>query len=87
MPGEPHNGNSKSRLDRLEGLMELVIEDHLKFRDEHKLLLTAQVVLTDRVDRLAVIVREMAEAPKQSDERLNALIAFVDESIRKRPPA
>ena len=51
MPGTHENGSGESRLDRLEGLMALLIDDHLKFSDEHKLLLTAQVVLTDRLDR------------------------------------
>ena len=46
------NGQGNSRLDRMEKLMELPVEDRLKFRDEHKQLLTAQVVLTDLVDKL-----------------------------------
>jgi len=50
--GDEQNGHGVSRLDRMEGLMELLIEDHLKFRDEHKSLLTSQVLLTDRVDKL-----------------------------------
>ena len=84
-----YSGNGQSRLDRLEGLMGLLIEDHVKFQEEHKLLLTAQVVLTDRVDRLAqtldTAVRELSEAQKHTDERLNALIAVVDDLVRKRP--
>ncbi len=59
--------------------MELLITDHLAFNDEHKKLLIAQVVLTDRVDRLA-------QAQAHTEERLNALIAIVDDLIRKRPP-
>ena len=88
--GEQYSGNGQSRLDRLEGLMGLLVEDHVKFQEEHKLLLTAQVVLTDRVDRLAqtldTAVREISEAQKHTDERLNALIAVVDDLVRKRPP-
>ncbi len=85
-----YSGNGQSRLDRLEGLMGLLVEDHVKFQEEHKLLLTSQVVLTDRVDRLAqtldTAVRELSEAQKHTDERLNALIAVVDDLVRKRPP-
>jgi len=84
-----YSGNGQSRLDRLEGLMGLLVEDHVKFQEEHKLLLTAQIVLTDRVDRLAqtvdTAVRELSEAQKHTDERLNALIAVVDDLVRKRP--
>jgi hypothetical protein len=98
--GNDQNGHGKSRLDRLEGLMELLINDHLKFSDEHNKLLTAQVLLTDRVDKLAVTVQELVEAQKRTNvemkelreglnelkDRMNALITVVDGIIRK-PPA
>jgi methyl-accepting chemotaxis protein len=58
--GDEQNGHGVSRLDRMEGLMELLIEDHLKFRDEHKSLLTSQVLLTDRVDKLASTVADLS---------------------------
>ena len=87
MNPEAHSGNGASRLDRLEGLMALLIEDHVRFQEEHKQLLTAQVVLTDRVDRLTQSVKELAEAQRQTDERLNALISVVDSLIRNRPPS
>ena len=114
MPEAPNNGNHQSRLDRLEGLMELLISDHVEFQREHKQLLTAQVLLTDvveklarrvdkladslekqdervdkldeRVDRLAASIHELAESLRHTDERLNALIAVVDDLVRKRPP-
>ena len=93
---DEHNGSGKSRLDRLENLMELLINDHLKFSDEHNRLLMSQVVLTDRVDKLVAStaegmqalqtsMRELAEAQKHTEERLNALIDVVDDLVRKRP--
>jgi hypothetical protein len=89
MPGTHENGSGESRLDRLEGLMALLIEDHVQFREEHKQLLTAQVVLTDRLDRFiketAEAHKHLTEAQKHTDERLNALITIVDGVIRKRP--
>lgn len=72
-------------MDRLEHLMELRITDHLTFSDEHKKLLTAQVVLTERLEKLAVGVLELKEAQKHTDERLNALITVVDGLVRKPP--
>ena len=89
MPGTHENGSGESRLDRLEGLMALLIEDHVQFREEHKHLLTAQVVLTDRLDRFIKEAgeahKQLTEAQKHTDERLNALITIVDGVIRKRP--
>ena len=81
MPGTHENGSVDSRLDRLEGLMALLIEDDVQFREEHKQLLTAQVLLTDRVDKLA-----LAEAQRHIDDRLNAPISLVDDIARHRPP-
>jgi hypothetical protein len=86
MANDSHNGSGQSRLDRLEGLMELLVEDHVRFQEEHKQLLTAQVVLTDRVDKLTQGVLELKESQKHTDERFNALISIVDDLIRRRPP-
>lgn len=90
--GDEQNGQGKSRLDRLEGLMELLIDDHLKFSDEHKKLLTAQVLLTEmqqraekRMEQLDLKMAELAEAQKDTGERLNALIAVVDDLVRRNP--
>ena len=90
--GDEHNGSGKSRLDRLEGLMELLIDDHLKFTDEHKRLLTAQVLLTEAqqhtersIQELAQRIQELAESQKHTGERLNALINVVDDLVRNRP--
>ena len=91
------NENGSGRLDRIEKVLELLIDDHVQFREEHKLLLTAQVVLTDRLDRLAQTVAQSKkdsderlkatdERLRATDERLNALITIVDGLIR-RPPA
>lgn len=82
MPGTHESGSGESRLDRLEGLMALLIENHVQFREEHKQLLTAQIILTDRLDRFITVTEE---AGKHTDERLNALITVVDGVIRKFP--
>jgi hypothetical protein len=79
------NGHKNPRMDRLENLMELLITDHLAFSDEHKKLLAAQVVLTDRLEKLAVSVQELREVQKHTDERMSALIITVDGLIRNRP--
>jgi hypothetical protein len=72
MPGTHENGSGESRLDRLEGLMALLIEDHVQFREEHKQLLTAR--------------KELSAAQRHTDERLNALTSVVDDIVRRRPP-
>lgn len=76
--------NGSDRLDRIERALELLISDHELFRQEHKQLLAAQVVLTDRLDKLTVRVDKLAEMGQHTDERLNALITIVDGLIRKQ---
>lgn len=85
MENTEQNGHGNPRMDRLEHLMELLITDHLTFSDEHKKLLTAQVVLTDRLEKLALSVQELRDQGKHTDDRLNALITVVDGLIRNRP--
>jgi ribosome-associated translation inhibitor RaiA len=90
MPDMHENGSGESRLDRMERMMAELAEGHVRFDDEHKRLLTAQVVLTDRVDKLAVTldtaIKELSASQRHTDERLNALIAVVDDIVRRRPP-
>lgn len=81
---EEQNGHGLSRLDRIEQAIELLISDHVQFCEEHKSLLTSQVVLTDRVDKLTQNVEKLTESQKHTDDRLNALIALVDDQIRRR---
>lgn len=77
MPNGRNNGDDPSRLDRLEGLVEVLVNRHIDFEDEHKRLLTAQVVLTDRLDRMAEdeaeFRAEMRHRHKLADERLSRI--------------
>ena len=86
-----------SRMDRIERALELLTSDHVQFREEHKALLTSQVLLTGKVDKLSDELKALAKHTDErfaevterfaaTDERLNALITVVDGIIR-RPPA
>ena len=79
------DGYDPSRLDRLEALFEVLVNRHIEFEQEHRQLLTAQVVLTDRLDRLTSRVDRIAESQLETNEKLNALISNMDEFIRNRP--
>ena len=80
--------NGSGRLDRIERAIEALVEaqrqhveqsneEHRKFRQDHQLLLTAQVVLTEQQK---VTDMKMAE----TTEKLNALITVVDDFIRRQ---
>ena len=89
MAEQPRDGYDPTRLDRIEGLVEVLVNEHIQFAEEHKKLLIAQVVLTDRLDRLSNRVDKLALAQAESrrdfDERINALIAVVGGLVHKGP--
>jgi archaellum component FlaC len=74
----PNNGSS--RLDRIEENLEKLVgiverlADHVHLVDES-------------LAHLAQSQLKLAEAQNQTEERLNALIAVVDDIVRRRPPA
>ena len=89
----PEN-NGTSRLDRIERALELLVDDHIQFREEHKLLLTAQVLLTEaqkrtdeKLAKLAVTVDALAVTVDEVSGKLNALIQIVDGIVRRPPQA
>jgi len=98
MEGSEQNGYNNPRMDRLEKLMDLLVTDHLSFTDEHRRLLTAQVVLTETVQQLAEAQKRTGEAQKltdqqikRTDERLKELaeaqsvmMQVIDDLIRNR---
>jgi hypothetical protein len=92
MENPEQNGHKNPRMDRLEGMMELLVADHVKFADEHSKLLTSQILLTAsmdklgvRVDKLAASMEELRDVQKATDERMSALLLTVDGLIRNRP--
>jgi len=91
MENTEQNGYNNPRMDRIERTMEMLIADHVKFADEHNKLLTSQILLTDRVDRVAGSIQELREAQKKTDEqmkatdaRLTILVGMMDNFIRER---
>ena len=82
---DEENGHGKSRLDRLEEFTEILLQEHIAFAAEHKKLLTSQVVLNDQLQSLSALQKDLAESQKHTDERMNTLIAVVDDLARKRP--
>ena len=76
MAGET-NGNKKDRLDRIEETLELWMKENAQFREEHRQLLKAQVLLYDSVQKLtdshAKLIDahgELAEAQSATDRKL-----------------
>lgn len=95
--GDENNGDKKNRLDRVEQLLEVLVNEHIQFHEEHRQLLKAQGILYDTTQKLAeklvqaqtetnTKLAELAEAQKHTDENLTALINVVDSVVRRLPP-
>lgn len=71
MSGE--NGNRDSRLDRIERALDLFIADHEQFRQEHKQLLTAQVLQQDALDKQLKITQALTLLIEQQGKQIEGL--------------
>jgi hypothetical protein len=87
------NGGSADRLERMEIILDRLVADHeqlvahhQEFAREHKQLLTAQVVLTDRMEQFAKAQQHTDSKMAETAEKLNALIAVVDGIVRRQHP-
>lgn len=67
-------GQLDARLDKMAAHQE---EQYAAFNDEHKKLLTSQVLLTGTM-------QELAEAQKATDGRMTILIGMMDTFMRER---
>src|ERR1700676_5361528 len=90
--GDETNGDKKNRLDRVEQLLGVLVNEHIQFHEEHSQLLKAQVLLYDATQKLAqsqtdmnAKLAELAAAQKHTDENLAALIKVVDSVVRRLP--
>lgn len=83
------NGQGKSRIDRIEEMLERSIlaneAAHDSFRAEHKMLLTAQVVMTDSIAKLTENAERLDLKMLETTDKLDALIQTVDDWIRGHP--
>jgi hypothetical protein len=86
-----NGGSDPTRLDRIERIIEVLATTQMDMQQDLKIVLRAQVVMTDhmekltaRIETLAEQMEQLAEAQKHTDQRMDALIVTVDEIIRKR---
>ncbi len=90
--GDEINGDNKSRIDGIEEILRVLVNEHAQFHEEHRQRLKAQVLLYDSVQKLTETQRKpdeslalLAAARQHTDERMASLIVVVDDLIR-RPP-
>ena len=81
----PKSDNGRSRLDRIEAIIEAVAVRQADIEDEFRRLLRAQVVMVDNMGQLAAEQVKLAEQQRNTEEKLHALIAVVDDIVRRTP--
>ena len=81
---ETNGSNNPSGLDRIERIVEVLANTQVDMQQDLKIVLRAQVILGDALEKLTTRVTELAEAQKHTDLRMDALIVTVDEIVRGR---
>jgi SMC interacting uncharacterized protein involved in chromosome segregation len=83
------NGQEQSgseRLDRMEATLHMLINDHVQFREEHKMLLQSQVLLSGSLetlrDRQATLTADINKLSASVD-RVSAEVAKVSANVDK----
>jgi len=90
------NGDRETRLDRIERALELMIDDHERFRHDLQQLLTAQVLQKDALEQQAKLIeqhtrqieaesKERREKDAALDARVDKLVSAIGELIRRLP--
>ena len=90
------NGDRDTRLDRIERALELIIDDHERFRHDLQQLLTAQVLQKDALEQQAKLIerhssqieaesRERREKDAVLDARVDKLVSAIGDFIRRLP--
>jgi hypothetical protein len=82
MESNGQNGYTNPRMDRIEKALELFIADHEAFRDEHKKLLTAQILLAESQQKTDEHMRALQADLKATDDRIGILVRMMDDFIR-----
>jgi hypothetical protein len=76
------NGNSPERLDRIERIVEILANTTADLQQDMKIVLRAQVLMSDSLEKLTVVVKEgfaqLTEAQRRTEESLR----HTQESLR-----
>jgi hypothetical protein len=89
------NGQGKGRLERIEQLIEVLVNEHLKTDEQYRELMRVQVLLSDaqrqtaealavltrRVETMAEVVETMATVQQADRDRMRGLDERVDKLV------
>jgi CII-binding regulator of phage lambda lysogenization HflD len=78
-----HNQDDRTRLDRVEAIVEALANNQDKMQDDMRILLRSQVFISETLDKFGKSMQQageridqLAQAQQHTDERLNVLIDY-----------
>ena len=74
--GSRDSGNE--RLDRIERALNLMLDDHIQFREEHKLLLSAQVQMQGGLEQLRTDLEALTRTVEAQGRNIEAQARTVE---------
>jgi len=84
-------GYINERMDQAEAMLRQVAADHVIFQEhhqaflqEHQLLLRAQVVMQDSLQKQKESIDSLKDAQKATDDRIGILVTMFDDCIRRQ---
>jgi chromosome segregation ATPase len=76
--GKGRQESRNERLDRIERALELILNDHVEFREEHKLLLSAQVLMQGGLEDLRKSTEDLRKGLDDLRHTVDKLAIKVD---------
>lgn len=87
---QPEAGNGSGRLDRIERVIELAVNNELAIQEQHdadfKKLMTRQVLTQDHLKKPTAKVDRQADLQAARDERIDKLVIAIGELIGSMHP-
>ena len=78
MAGNGHEQSGRDRLDRMETILDMLVNDHVQFREEHKMLLQAQVLLSGSLEVVGETLAQLTVRVDALTVRMDVLTVKVD---------
>jgi CII-binding regulator of phage lambda lysogenization HflD len=85
-----HNQDDRTRLDRVEAIVEALANNQDKMQDDMRILLRSQVFISETLDKFGKSMQQageridqLAQAQQHTDERLNVLIDYFQRHLEE----
>jgi ABC-type transporter Mla subunit MlaD len=78
-----HNQNARTRLDRVEAIVEALANNQDKIQDDIRVLMRSQVLMSETIEKLGGRVEQLVQAQQHTDDRLNALIDYFQRHLEE----